>query len=635
MKHGLTAMMVGVMAAVGVNAAEPAVAVPPLLPAEDFARADIASGLALSRDGRSIAYSSGRDRDWLLIVRDWETGKTRDFSAGAGPAPPAWTSEERLITGGGTSMNRDGTDVSFSATPSVLMQPRIEGKNAGNVLVLRYDVPVTGRRQLYYVPSYPHVDRKILRVGRDMEEARNPGAVVRWLADQSGLVRVGEDTKGALNRVIWRDRDGGDWRVPPGLEFSREQISPRWLSADGRTLFLGQRTPAGTWGLFSYDLKEGRMGEMILGHDQFDLLPATAPVLAPRTRELLGFYFHTDTPRVSWLDPQMGEVQKALDQALPGRVNRITSLSDDLKRMIVSSWTARDPGTNYQFDLETKSLKPIFPVRPWIRPAQMAEVFPASYKARDGQVIRGYLTVPLGRPPKNLPLIIEAHDGPGRRKLWGFDTEAQFLANRGYAVLSINYRGSTGYGRDYEEKATRHTSEVPPDDIADGARWAIAQGIADPRRVALFGHRFGGTCALLGLTRDPELYRCAIGIDPVTDWVAQLAHVKQGNPAGIAFLTDRIGDLARDAAELRAASPLHHVEKIAAPVLLVYSPGEIVSRDDTRAYRTALARLKKPHEVFSKQEDLDGFAYTAGRVDLLTRIEKFFAQHLGPADVGK
>ena len=261
----------------------------------------------------------------------------------------------------------------------------------------------------------------------------------------------------------------------------------------------------------------------------------------------------------------------------------------------------------------------------------MAEVFPASYKARDGQVIRGYLTVPPGRAAKNLPLVIVAHDGPVSRVVWEFDAEAQFLANRGYAVLAINYRGSTGYGRDYEEKATRHTSSVPADDLADGARWAIAQGIATPGRIGISGRGFGGTCVLLALTRDPELYRCAIGIDPITDWTLQLAHVRQGNPAGFAFWADRVGDPARDGAELRAASPAHQVEKIIAPVLLVYSPGERVSRDDSRSFRAALGRLKKTHEVMSQQDDMDGFAFTAGRVALLKRIEQFLAQNLSPA----
>ncbi|MEY2878147.1 MAG: hypothetical protein RLZZ15_527, partial [Verrucomicrobiota bacterium] len=634
MKFRLAAVL-GVVAVMAAGrAAEPAAAVPPLLPVEEFAYADIASGLALSRDGRTIAYSTGRDREWLFVLRDWETGKTRNFPSG-GPATPVWTSAERLITSAGSGMNRDGTDERPAARRGPLLQTRLEGPNAGDVLSLRFDVPVAGRRQLYFRPAYPHVDRLNPIADEPKEQVRNPGTVDAWLADAAGLVRVGNDTNGVLNRVIWREREGGEWRVPPGLEFSRDQIFPRWLSADGTTLFLAQRTPAGTWGLFSYDLATGSMGEMILGHDRFDLRGHTTPVLAPRTRALLGLYFHGDTPRVKWFDPQMATVQQALDQALAGRVNRITDLSDDLQRMIVASTTARDPGTHYQFDLETKSLKPIFPVRPWIKPAQMAEVFPASYTARDGQVVRGYLTLPVGRAAKNLPLVIVAHDGPGRRAVWEFDQETQFLANRGYAVLAINYRGSRGYGRDYEEQATRHTSTVPPDDLADGARWAVAQGLADPRRIALLGHDFGGTAALLGLARDAELYRCAIGVDAVTDWTAQLAHFKQGYPAGFAWLLDRIGDPERDAAELRAASPLHHAEKIAAPVLLVYSPGESVSRDDSRAFRAALARLKKPHEVLGKEDDLLGFVYTPGRVELLTRMEKFLVQHLGPTGAEK
>lgn len=618
------------LAVSAVGFAAEVVSVPPLLPAEDFARADITSELALSRDGRTIAYASGLDREWLLILREWETGKTRDFGNGAGPATPRWTSGERLWFGQGASMDRDGRHFE-AATPATRMalETRVEGDRAGDILSVRFDAPLGGRKQLYYVPAYPHVDWVNLRVGRPMEAVHNPGNVTRWLADGAGLVRIGVEMKEALSRVLWRDRADGEWRVPAGLDFARDEFHPLRLSGDGETLTLARRTPGGTWGLYNYDLKAGRMGEAILSHDRYDLWPEATRVFAPRTRELLGVYFHTETPRSIWLDPAMGALQKAIDQALPGQVNQITSLSDDLQHMIVLSTTARDPGTYYQFDRATQALKALFPRRPWLKPAQMAEVFPASFKARDGATIRGYLTVPLGRAPKNLPLVVWAHDGPLTRETWKFDAELQFLANRGYAVLTVNYRGSAGYGRDFQEAATRHLSTVPQDDLADGARWAITQGIADANRVALAGRGWGGTCALLGQTREPGLYRCGISIDGVTDWATHLENRRQVDPAGIALLIDRVGHPERDAAELRQASPLHSVDKLATPVLLIYSNGERVARDDSRGYRSALERGKKAHDVLSKEDDAEGFASTAARAELLLRLEQFLARNLG------
>jgi len=604
-------------------------AIPPVLPVEVFARRDISSGLTVSRDGRTIAYASGQDRDWLLTLRDWETGKTKSFGNGAGSAMPLWTSDERVLFGAGASMDRDGNHFEQGKFGrGAVLSGRIEGEFAGDVLIRRFDVPVGGWRQLVYVQAYPHVDRLNLRSGRVVPVLENPGHVTDWLADGAGHVRVGNETQGALNRVIARTDPDGAWQVLPGLDFARDEFWPVWLSADGATLGLAKRTPGGTWGLYNYDLKAARLGELLVSHDKFDLLAGMRPVLAPRTRELLGVYFHTDRPGAFWLDPQFAGVQQALDQSLPGRVNEITSLSDDLQRMVVISRTATDPGVYYQFDLGTKELKPLFPRRPWIKAAQMAQVFPASYKARDGQLIRGYLTMPAGRAPKNLPLVVWVHDGPAAREEGEFDAEMQFLANRGYAVLAVNYRGSTGYGRDFQDHARRRIGTVPQEDIADGVRWAIAQGIADAGRVAIMGRGFGGTSALLGQTRDPGLYRCGISIDGITDWVAYLAYRRQIEPSGIAELEDWIGEPERNAAELREASPLHAVNLLKTPVLFLVNNGSTVSNEENAAYVAALKRGRKAYETGSKKDDIDGFHLTEGRAELLAALERFLAANM-------
>lgn len=606
--------------------------VPPVLPVADFARADVTTGLSLSPDGKTIAYALGVDRDWVLVLRDWDTGKVRNIGRGAGAARPRWVGGERVLYGAGASMDRDEKDfIQSELNPAMVLASRLEGENAGQVLALRFDPIVGASRQLYHVPAYPHVDRVNLRFGRIVPEVTNPGRVVSWWADAAGLVRVGVQTDGAKSRVIWRDRPDGEWRVAPGLDYARDEFTPMHLSADGRTLLLLRRTPEGTRGLYRYDLADGLMGDLLLSHDRYDLMPGGSPVFAPRTRDLLGVYFFSDKVRAHWFDPELAAVQQALDQARPGRNNVVTSLSDDHRRMIVLSWSAREPGTYFQFDLTAKSLKPILARQPWIKAEQMAEEFPASFRARDGQTVHGRLTLPAGRPRKQLPLVIWAGDGPGGRTGPGYDAERQFLANRGYAVLAVDYRGSGGYGRDYLEHATGRLGSVPSDDLADAARWLIAEGVADAGRIAIVGRRLGGTCALLSQTREPGLYRCGVSIDGATDWLRHLAHRRELDPAGYPFLVDRAGDPERDAAALREASPISHVGRLATPVLLVTGPGETVSREDTKTYRAALARLGKPHEVLAKEDDVDGFVFSKGRAELLSRIEQFLARHLAPA----
>jgi dipeptidyl aminopeptidase/acylaminoacyl peptidase len=297
----------------------------------------------------------------------------------------------------------------------------------------------------------------------------------------------------------------------------------------------------------------------------------------------------------------------------------------------VFSWSAKDPGSYYIFDLDKKQLQPLFATCPWIKPEQMAEVYPISYKSRDGLVIHGYLTVPAGKEPKNLPLVVFPHGGPFARDSWGFHSDPQFLASRGYAVLQMNYRGSPGFGESFFEKGHRHIGREMQDDITDGTRWAIAQGIADPHRIAIMGWSFGGYSVLMGLTREPELYRCGIDLAGVTDWKAILNYDLEISTFGKEEMADLLGDPGKDAADLNEISPVNHVDKIRAPLLFVYSKDDTtVPFEQARLLRDALDKAHKPYEFVSKFNEGHGFYTYEHRLELYQRIDKFLAANMGP-----
>jgi dipeptidyl aminopeptidase/acylaminoacyl peptidase len=244
----------------------------------------------------------------------------------------------------------------------------------------------------------------------------------------------------------------------------------------------------------------------------------------------------------------------------------------------------------------------------------MAKVFPISFKARDGLVINGYLTVPPKHQPEHLPLIVYPHGGPWTRDSWQFDELAQFLANRGYAVLQVNYRGSVGFGRSFFEKGRRQVGHGIQDDIADGARWAVQMGITDPNRMAIMGGSYGGYSALMGLIQTPELYRCGISLAGVTDWIGIVQNDRQLFPNAYGFIVQNVGDPTRDAAELRDISPISHVDKFQAPVLIVHGKDDpIVPYTQSTTLVDELQKQGKTYEFMARANEMHGLQNAKNR----------------------
>ncbi len=600
------------------TAAEAASGIPPKLPIDDFSRFKIVGGLSLSPDGKTIAYELSQGSEWVLVFQDWETGKPELHRTGANGTTPVWINGERVVYGYGSSIERSGKNSHFGG---------LEGFRSG-IIFARFP----GDKSNEFLATYGGLENVVsvnARSGSFIDRVASPGNVIRWMADGSGFVRaaVQMDKGQSQSRVLVRADAESPWLIPAGLDFNKDRIRPHWLSADGKLLYLSQPTPDGTWGLYSYDLDKQQIKELILSHTTYDIFPSGAPTLAPKTRDILGFDYVTDKQRTIWFDPQMGAVQAALDQILPNRVNTVMSLSDDLQRMIILSTSARDRGTYYRFDLAKKELKPVLPILPWIKPAQMAESQPISYPSRDGLTIHGYLTLPAGRDPKHLPLIVYVHDRIWERDTWQFDLDVQFLANRGYAVLQVNFRGSAGYGQAFQEKAYRQLGNAVQNDITDGTRWAIAQGIADPARIAILGQEFGGYSALMGVIQNPQLYCCAIGTNCIYDWANKYRFGKEKAD----WYRDEVGDPVTDAAAIAAMSPVNRAADVGAPLLLVH---DVAGGwyDEFRAFTKALDHAHKPYETMDKNVSGAEIVSRKGRVEYLTRIEAFLTKHM-PSDM--
>lgn len=355
--------------------------------------------------------------------------------------------------------------------------------------------------------------------------------------------------------------------------------------------------------------------------------------LTPDRSELVGVEYESDKPHTVWLAKEWAQIQAGLDQAFPNTVNDITSASEDLKRMVVHTWSDRDQGGYWLLDRTGPKtrLGPIGAVNPKLDPKSLAPMEPVKFAARDGLELHGYLTRPLNHGNKPLPFILHPHGGPyGIRDSWGLDPEVQFYASLGYAVLQVNYRGSGGYGTRLLEAGRFEWGAKMQDDLTDAVKWAIAQGIADPQRVAISGASYGGYAALAGVTFTPELYRCAINYVGVSD---------------LSLLGEQDRETSRifkelffkkwvhpDPKVIHDRSPLFHVDAIRVPTLHAYG------RNDPRVefrhwkyLKAELDRLHKPYEALVDGEEGHGFRKEKGRFAFYHAVEAFLKKHM-PAD---
>lgn len=630
------------------------------LPAEIFAQPPAFTDMTLSWDGKFVAYKAEFEEAERVFIRELATKEVLGVDMPSVVANMfgrigniTWISNQRLLVSsylGYVAIDRDGKDYSLLTDGA-----RIYGVNrtddqyvrAGRLLYVDRDTerdqvmleeydPPTGRVAAggYVGLKYPNIIRLDTRTGHFTREEENPGDFIAWFTDRQGVVRVAVKIKGLKRSVLYRENARTAWRVLAGLGEDPKGAELLGLSADGQHLYASKVTESGRYGLYTYDLAADKFGDLILEHALYDIGPMNSggTIHTPAGR-LIGVRYYTEIARTFWIDPDFAAVQQQIDLAVPQSVNRIVGISRDEQQLLVFASSAKNPGTYYLFDRTNQTLGKFIDVMPWIQPEQMAEKIPIKVKARDGLMLHGYLTVPPGREMKNLPMVVMVHGGPWARDSYGFDPQVQFLANQGYAVIQINYRGSTGYGREFYEKGFRVVGTSMQDDIEDAARFAIRKGIADPKRIAIMGGSFGGYSTLMGLIRSPDLYCCGIDIAGVTDWAGIIKHGATLNPDSYAFSVDRIGDPQQDAEGLKAISPIYHADKIQAPLLIVHGRDDpIVPYEQAKALTAALDKAGKSYELIAKFNEPHGIFNFKNRIELYKRIETFLAKHM-PADL--
>ena len=342
--------------------------------------------------------------------------------------------------------------------------------------------------------------------------------------------------------------------------------------------------------------------------------------------------YQVDKTERHFLDPEAKRIYEALMARLPGYEVNVQSATKDEQTLIVAASSDRTPGSRYLYDVKANSLKKLADINSAIAEADMAEMKPIQYASRDGLTIRGYLTLPKGVAANNLPVIINPHGGPWARDGWGYKPEIQFLANRGYAVLQMNFRGSTGFGRKFWEASFKQWGLTMQDDITDGVNWLVKEGIADPKRVAIYGASYGGYATLSGITRTPDLYAAAVSYVGVSNMFTFMKSIPPYWKPFLEMMGEMVGNEEKDKAQLTATSPALNADKIKTPLFVAQGakdPRVVKAESDQMV--EALKKRGIDVDYMVKDNEGHGFSNQENQFEFYEAMEKFLAKHLKKA----
>lgn len=617
-------------------------ALPDIITVEELFGSPERIGAAISPDGTKIAYLAPWKNRLNVWIEDLDTGTdARCVTADEVRSVVGyhWTDDPRWLlyvqdSGGDENWHLYRVDLEDPDAPAVDLTP------FPGVRVWGTELPIgrPGKAILQLnARNVAEIDLHELDIatGDLTLLAQNPGQVSSWLCAPDGelfaqtltdtgdieLSRWDAATGTLRSIVVW---DGSDYPL---------SISPFALTPDGTGLWIGSNQGTDRTRLAQIDLSTGVETE-VDRHPTLDLapIPHQSLISHPRTGELRGVRYLGERQVIHALDPHFAGVLEKLEKLSDGDIGEVSS-DHDGRRWIVSFTHDRDPGVTYFYDHATGESRLLFRPYPHLDPATLAPMAPVAIPARDGLSLPAYLTLPVGIDPAGLPMILMVHGGPWMRDGWGFDPAVQLLANRGYAVLQVNFRGSSGYGKVHTKAAIGEFAGAMHDDLIDAVDWAVERGYADPERIGIFGGSYGGYAALVGVTFTPDVFAAAIdycGISDLANFMRTMPPAVRAMMASNWYLYVGDPEDPEQEADMLARSPISRIDDIRTPLMVVQGANDVrVVQAESDNIVESLRERGVEVEYMVKDDEGHGFLNPENQIDMYRAADRFLARHLG------
>jgi dipeptidyl aminopeptidase/acylaminoacyl peptidase len=481
-------------------------------------------------------------------------------------------------------------------------------------------------------PANFDIYRLNLKTGELKMYLQNPGNFTQWYPDANGKIRLVKASDGVNETILYRQDDNLPFRRIIENNF-KTSVKPIAFTGEKNYFYALSNVSRDKTALVIINAEDGNEKNILYACNTADIQDCE---YSKNKRRVEFVSWEAAKPQKYFLANDIKNIYTRLEVDLKGNEINITDRDSAENKFIINTYTDRNPGSFYLYERGTGKLSKLGDLNPDLKPGELCAMQPIAYKAGDGMVINGYLTLPQGKKRQNLPLVVMPHDGPFAgsysRNYWGYNAETQFLANRGYAVLQVNYRGSTGYGKDFHSAGFKEVGGKIQQDITDGVNWLIINKTANSKKVAIFGGGFGGFSALYGVSAYPKLYNCAIVQHGLINFFSYIKDAPPFYKPSVKMMYEMVGDPEKDASQLRAISPVFHTDKIKVPLLIFQGAKD--DRANISELNQFVRELQKQNGVamvkyYLKPNERTIFRSEHNRIEMYSEIEKFLNKNLG------
>lgn len=600
------------------------------IPVDDFFKTQDKAYYRISPDGKSLSYLKLQDKKLDLFVEDLASANIVQLTHLSEKSISFyfWTSNNELVYYTEDESKERKSDL-FVINKDGTKQVQLSSNEKTRVRVIedqliddKYIIVASNKRDSTVFDVY----RLNVRNGNMDIAAKNPGNVTEWMTDNKGVLKIAVTSDGVNETLMYRENESQQFKpvITNNFETTLQPIA--FSEAQENVLYAISNVDRDKNALVALDLKTGKEKQVLFGNDTLNVVDAKYS----RTKKKMIFVTcETWKKEKFYLDDSTRFAYSKIDQLLPGSEWRIMDKDKVDNVFIVRTFTDKNPGSYYLYVAKENKLKKLTDINSSINQEEMSEMKPINYKSADGLTINGYLTLPKNKKATNLPVVVVPHNGPGLRNTWGYNADVQFLANRGYAVLQVNYRGSTGYGKAFYAAGFKQWSDKIQEDVNDGVKWLIAKKIANPKKVAIYGTGFGGYIALNCLYKNPDIYSCGGSNSGVINLFSYLKTIPPFLKSNLQMYYELVGNPITDTDYMRFASPVFHADRFRSPVFIAQNPKDPrVNVAEGVQFIKELKKRNVPVTYIEKEEGPNPVMRQQGRTALYKALEEFLQKNL-------